>query len=293
MPTSPSTHVPSSFPAASPSRLRSNSPRQLSPASTEIFERNVQEPVPISTFAGELSPAHIPSHVMTEDRIPPALEASAQAITSDVLDADDVEILTTTSHQSVATADASQLHSPASPPPPSLQHVRSTDSERPPSIAFLPDGALEEGDRASSYGQLDPTDVRRLSFISFADVVQSEHQLASPPTGEPADGLHMTSSFHSGERRGSAQHSPRHGVFGTPPSGSGKLVNPRGESEVSPVRSSASVGVSYGDLTVETMRQAVRKTASGELPRAGTRGLGMSPIVSDEWSAMPRNRTDT
>lgn len=48
--------------AASPSRrVRSSSPGLHSPASSQIFERNVQEP--------ESSPA-IPAHIQTEDHIP-------------------------------------------------------------------------------------------------------------------------------------------------------------------------------------------------------------------------------
>ena len=160
--------------AASPSRMRSSSPRLHSPASSEIFERNVQEPVS-STLQGELSPAHIPSHVITEDHIPPALEASANAITSDELNPDEVEVITATAHQPAAVAlevssshaDLTQLASPMSP----LHHVKSEDSEasaQPSSI--IPPPGEEDG---SNYGSLNPTDPRRLSFISFSDVFQS------------------------------------------------------------------------------------------------------------------------
>jgi hypothetical protein len=88
---------------SSPSRLRSNSPLLHSPASSEIFERNVQERVAIASLGGDEPAAHIPSHVITEDLIPPALEASAQAITSQSLNPDDVEIVTSSSHQPAAT----------------------------------------------------------------------------------------------------------------------------------------------------------------------------------------------
>ena len=72
------------------------------------------------TLGGELSPAHIPAHVITEDSIPPALEASAQAITSVELNPDEVEIVTSASHQPAVTnlessashADLTSLSSP-------------------------------------------------------------------------------------------------------------------------------------------------------------------------------------
>jgi hypothetical protein len=109
--------------ASSPSRLRSSSPRLQSPASTEIFERNVQEPIPIANLHNELSPAHIPNHVLTEDHIPAALEASAEAITSSNLNADDVEIVTATSHQPAGASLASSSTTDVSSHlPPSLLH---------------------------------------------------------------------------------------------------------------------------------------------------------------------------
>src|SRR5215469_1836952 len=69
----------------SPGRVRSSSPRLHSPASSLIFERNVQEnPLPEDV-------AHsIPSHIQTEDFIPPVLEASSKAITDDHLNPDEV-----------------------------------------------------------------------------------------------------------------------------------------------------------------------------------------------------------
>jgi hypothetical protein len=51
----------------------------------------------------------------------------------------------------------------------------------------------------------------------------------------------------------------------------------------SPVRSGAlgSPGSQHGDLNIETMRQALRKTASGDLSGSGARSANMSP-ASDE-----------
>lgn len=323
IPNSPSRLPYNSAVSASPSRLRSSSPRLHSPASSEIFERNVQEPIPISTLGNELTEAHIPAHVMTEDDIPPALDASAEAITSKSLNPDQVEIVMSTAHQPAAAsvldgsfADLSSLNSP-------LRHEASLDSE-PASMqasSILP--SLED-DVASNYGQLDPNDVRRLSFISFKDIVHSEHQqqqqLAGSSLGEVGnrDSLHIGGhSFSSSinERAASPLRSPRSptsthsqtaasGGLATPPPGV-NITNPL--LEQSPVRFGSPGSLHgagpHGELTIETMRQSIRKTASGDLsnirPREGSDGLrsaGMSP-VSDEndllRQAQSRSRTNS
>lgn len=306
IPVSPSRHPYPSAAAVSPSRIRSSSPRMHSPASSEIFERNVQEPVPMADLQGDASAAsqHIPTHVITEDHIPPALEASAQAITSDELNPDEVEIVTSSSHQPAAAsvieggnresqADLASLQSPMSP----LHPVRSEDSEHAPS-GVMPAPGSEDADGTSNYGQLDPNDVRRLSFISFADVVQSEHQ--QPPAsalGEPGsrDSLQIASlpgSFKA-ERAGSPLRSPPSthsqslsgGVTTPPPGANVSPIDTAGQ-DTSPGRFGSPTSPhpqGHGDLTVETMRQAVRKTASGDLTGSGTgtRSTTMSPVDSD------------
>lgn len=301
MPISPSRHPYPSIAAASPSRLRSSSPRH-SPASSEIFERNVQEPVPIAELQGGEADAasHIPTHVTTEDHIPPALEASVQAITSEELNPDEVEIVMSSSHQPAAASvlDGAARESQADVTMSPLQPVRSEDSGHAPSGILPPPGG-EEGDGASTYGQLDPNDVRRLSFISFADVVQSEHQQPPPSAlGEPGsrDSLHIGSlpgSFKA-ERAGSPLRSPPSthsqslsGGVTTPPPGLN--INPAelGGADQSPGRVGSPASPhpqGHGDLTVETMRQAVRKTASGDLTGGGAAGRAsqaMSPVESD------------
>ncbi|KAK4539641.1 hypothetical protein LTR36_010467 [Oleoguttula mirabilis] len=291
--------------AASPSRLRSSSPRLHSPASSEIFERSVQEPVPMSTLQSDET-AHIPSHVMTEDHIPPALEATAQAITSGQLNADEVEIVTSSTHQpagasvlegSSSHADLTQLQSAM------LQHHKSEDSEAASYMhqsGMLPTGADDEG--ASNYGQLDPNDVRRLSFISFADVVQSEHQqhMASQLREVSSrDSLHIAglpSSVPSVAPQGTTSplRSPRSPVSSHSHSFSGEVVTPPpGVSDQLPARSGAAIGgpSQHGELTIETMRQAVRKTASGDL--SGVRNAGMSPISDESSLRETRSRTNT
>lgn len=137
-------------------RAVSTSPRLLSPASSLIFERDVQEPIPQVPADGE---ANIPAHFTTEDRIPPVLEASSIAIAGNV-DPDAVEILRSTAHIPATAA---------------VQPRSNSSSQQTQDIL----GLIDEGGMAasmhSSYGGLDSTDVRRLSFISFADVVQAEH----------------------------------------------------------------------------------------------------------------------
>jgi hypothetical protein len=293
--------------AASPSRLRSSSPRLHSPASSEIFERNVQEPVALSALQSESTPAHMPTHVITEDHIPAALEASAQAITSEELDPDDVEIVTSSAHQpavekvlegSTSFADLTSLQSP------SLKHTTSDASDLLPSVGGAHTGAEDEG--ASTYGQLDPNDVRRLSFISFADVVQSEHQqqAAGSSLGDVGnrDSLHIANFVpgnfsNAQERAGSPLRSPRSpsslsGGVTTPPLPG---VNVHPSEEQSPARSQtglASSGtIQHGELNIETMRQAVRKTASGDLSHV--RSAGMSPISDENSTREARSRTNT
>ena len=299
---------PSGIPA-SPSRLRSSSPRFHSPASSEIFERSVQEPVPMSTLPADES-AHIPSHVMTEDHIPAALEAAVEAITSENLNADEVEIVTSTAHQTAAAsvlessashADLSQLGSS------SLRRHRSDDAEFPHSIYQSGHiGTDEEG--AGSYGQLDPNDVRRVSFISFADVQNEQHQQQQMGShfGDAGsrDSLHMSSHKPTAlgsapDRAASPLRSPRSPSSSYSHSFSGGVTTPPPglnvpSHEQSPPRGAPSTGGSqHGELKIETMRQALRKTASGDL--SGTRAAGgMSPTSIDDNSLREtRSRTDT
>jgi hypothetical protein len=299
--------------ASSPSRLRSSSPRLQSPASTEIFERNVQEPIPIATLQNELSPAHIPNHVLTEDHIPAALEASAEAITSSNLNADEVEIVTATSHQPAGASLASSSTTDVSSHlPPSLLHQASDASEHASlnaaSSGFLPPPSHLEEENASSYGALDPNDVHRLSFISFADVVQSEHAhptVASDLAAGSRDSLHISSQPTTSPRSPSSTYSGS-GIV-TPPLTLGQSTSPNAiesalgrHADQSPVRSipvgSPGAHSAHGELTIETMRQAVRKTASGDL--GGVRGTNMSPVASplpaeDLFARQGRGRTNT
>jgi hypothetical protein len=165
---------------------------------------------------------------------------------------------------------------------------------------------LEE-ENASSYGALDLNDVHRLSFISFADVVQSEHAhptVASDLAAGSRDSLHISLQPTTSPRSPSSTYSGS-GIV-TPPLTLGTSTNQvesalgRHEDQ-SPVRSIPVVGSpgassAHGELTIETMRQAVRKTASGDL--GGVRSTNLSPVAStlpaeDLFARQGRGRTNT
>jgi hypothetical protein len=248
---------PHMVPMASPTR---RAQRSTSPASSQIFERNVQEP--------ELSPA-IPAHIQTEDRIPPALDASSLAITDDHLNPDKVEIVMHSAHQRASTAVAGSmadsLYSPSLPPD--------------EATAASSSAHVETNESTPNYGSLDSEDVRRLSFISFADVVQAEHvendresfgpgdsiqfmSLSSPPTSSAASEKGMGMGMGMGT---SIEHA-RTRSPGSPTSASGHVSHSTPLGEELP-------------LQVETMRQAIRKTGTGESPSASQ---PLSPVSVEE-----------
>lgn len=269
---------------SSPSRvLSSPSPRLSSPAGSQIFERDVQEAALIPN-----SPA-IPSHIITEDHVPPVLNASSEAITDDHLDPDSVEIITHANHQPAAVA----VNVTGIP-----DHMsNSWQDDLAASLAsadFRP--VADQTDSGSNYGSLDSADVRRLSFISFADVVQAEHQghagLAGSRESIRLAGLTSLSSMGNLDHRSpSPIRSPvssTTGGAGTSPPNS-KSASLRGI-ETSPSRKPLGSPVStnlsmsppmgclgiHGDVNVETMTQALKKTGSGDL--GGAKSHPTSPI---------------
>ncbi|KAF2084300.1 hypothetical protein K490DRAFT_49577 [Saccharata proteae CBS 121410] len=260
--------------AASPTRLRSSSPRLHSPASSQIFERNVQE---TASLHGELSPA-IPAHIQTEDHIPPALDASSLAITDSHLNPDEVEIVMHAAHQPAAVPGSASSALSESVSSPTLDEVASYQQHSEPA---------DEG--ASNYGALDKDDVRRLSFISFADVVQAEHAETS------RDSVHqMSLSSTTANRSPSPIRSPAssHGMGTSPPtSGAPSMKGMDGVSAKgarSPIASptvsaSPPLPVTGGELMVETMRQALRKTGSGDL--SGARSQPLSAVSAEDAGA--------
>lgn len=232
---------------ASPSHaVRSASPRHLSPATSQIFERDVQE----ATLAPELSPA-IPSHIQTEDHIPSVLEASSLVIT-DNMNPDDVEIVMHSAHQPAAATVPSSgsmldpVHAPMS------MH------------GDLNGHTMDSEEAGSSYGTVDPTDPRRLSFISFADVVHAEHvEHAEIAMGNLSPSV---GSFAAG-RSNSPIRSPNSQRMPSSPQSSG--LGSQTGFETSPVRggtASPSSGhqPAHGELTIETMRQTLEKSGNSD-----------------------------
>lgn len=269
-------------------------PRLHSPAS-QIFERSVQEDI----LPSQASPS-IPAHIRTENYIPPVLEASSAAITDEQLDPDSVEIVTHSAHQ------------PATGIPPSGEQSLSSSGM----VDHV--GLHSDTDElSSSYGALD-TDVRRLSFISFADVVNAEHAegesvysrdlsqsgtsgggpssatatATAPTTGNPRPII--PGGFHN--RSPSPLRSPTssHGLGTSPPTSiatsfKGLDTSPhhgiRRAGSPPPLAQSPESSSFGGELNVETMRQALRKTGSGDL--GGVMSATTSPIGNDEALGRP------
>jgi hypothetical protein len=216
------------------------------------------------------SPA-IPSHIQTENHIPPVLDASSEAITNNTLNPDSVEIVMHYSHQPAAVTVTG------------VGSSESTAGTWADDLIAHPD----KDDAASNYGALDSADVRRLSFISFADVVQSEHaEHAGSRDSIYVAGL-ISMSSAAINRSPSPVRSPVSSQgFGTSPPTS-KSASVKGV-ELSPSRkplgspASTHAPTNGGELTIETMSQALRRTGSGDL--SGGRSQPMSPASPDGLS---------
>jgi hypothetical protein len=251
--------------STSPQRnLYSSSPRIVSPAGSQIFERDVQD----DTLPGPNSPA-IPSHIQTENHIPPVLDASSEAITNNELNPDTVEIVMHSYHQPAAVAVTGM----------GMEPIAGNWADE---LIAHPD----RDDAASNYGALDSTDVRRLSFISFSDIVQSEHaEHAGSRDSMYVAGLSTLSSGYN--RSPSPVRSPVSSQgFGTSPPTSksasvkGVELSPRGKALGSPILTHPTLN--GGELTIETMSQALRRTGSGDL--SGVRSQPLSPSSPDGLS---------
>jgi hypothetical protein len=259
----------------SPSRGFTGSPRLSSPATSQIFERDVQD----SSVLLPNSPA-IPTHIQTENYIPPVLDDASEAITNHKLDPDSVEIVTHSSHQPASvTVTGANIGLPS---------YDLSASEWAAELASFADRDAVSTDNASNYGSLDSADVRRLSFISFADVVQSEHNPASGIAGS-RDSIHLaglTSLPAAMNRSPSPIRSP---VSSQGPETSPPTSNPGSMKgiELSPSRrplgsptstNNLKLNASGGDLNIETMSQALRRTGSTDLSHV--RSGPASPIES-------------
>ncbi|EGC45002.1 conserved hypothetical protein [Histoplasma capsulatum var. duboisii H88] len=289
-PVSPLNSLHSTRPSASPHRarnpyispsspnrgFRSASPRLHSPASSQIFERNVQE-----DFAPAQASPSIPSHIMTENHIPPILGASSAALTDKHLDPDSVEIITHNFHQpaSLSVTGGQLEHSMTSSWNDDLNPHIPSDVE----------------DSVSNYGALDSSDVQRLSFVSFADVVNGEH--AETDHASNRDSMYMAglstnvALFATQNRSPSPIRSPvsSHGFGTSPPTSVSPSTKGLDNSPNCGTRVAGSPrlcghspppGTFGGELSVETMRQALRRTGSGDF--GGFRSQPMSAVGNDD-----------
>jgi hypothetical protein len=261
---------------SSPTRGFSTSPRLSSPAGSQIFERDVQDPIVLAPTSNSA----IPTHIQTENYIPSVLDDASEAITNEKLDPDTVEIVTHSYHQPAAVTMAAGGSLSNS----TYDHSASDWVDELNSMA---ENGPHSGDNASNYGSLDSADVRRLSFISFADVVQAEHGGALGVTGS-RDSVHLAglTSLNSMNRSPSPIWSPvsSQGGPGTSPPTSnpgsikGFELSPSRKPIGSPTSGHLSNGA-MGDLNIETMTQALRRTGSGDLgqgrsiPQSPTEGI--------------------
>jgi hypothetical protein len=277
------------FSPSSPGRSGfASSPRLVSPAGSQIFERDVSAAVMPN------SPA-IPSHIQTEDYIPPVLDASSEAITDDHLNPDTVEIITHSSHQP-ASVTVTGL-SPYEPSPHWADELAAFSAQR----TATPTASA--ADNASNYGSFDTTDVRRLSFISFADVVQAEQ--AGPHGSRDSMYLAGLTSLAGGmasRRSPSPIRSPVSSAGGGGPGSASPPASKSGSVKGLEVGAGGSprkpppplgsptsmlsmllgggLGVPAGptvsgEIAIETMTEALRRTGSGDLSSGGASVGGM------------------
>ncbi|KAK6854527.1 hypothetical protein PG995_009620 [Apiospora arundinis] len=201
---------------------------------------------------------------------PPALDATSEAITDDHLNPDSVEIVTHASHQPAAVT------------------VTGAGPYETQSTSWVDElqSLAEKDEAASNYGSLDSTDIRRLSFISFADVVQAEQGnnniAASSRESMRIPGLTSLSSAAI-NRSPSPIRSPisSHAETSPPTSKSGSIkgldMSPSRKPLGSPSSGAHTLGAATNnDLNIETMSQALRRTGSTDLSTA--RSPPISPI---------------
>lgn len=276
-PTRQSTTSPIQTPS-SPGGGVSTSPRLASPAGSQIFERDVQEAAHVPN-----SPA-IPSHIITENHVPPVLDDASKAITDDHLDPDSVEIITHSSHQPAAVAVTGVPDHMSNSWQDDLASSLAASDFRP---------VHDHTDSGSNYGSLDNVDIRRLSFISFADVVQAEHQ-GHAGLGGSRESIHLAGLTSLSSAGGGLNRSPSPirspvssaGGASPPRSKTGSLrgieTSPSRKPLASPVSTTLSMSPSIpaiglpGELNVETMSQALGRTGSGDLN--GMRSIPISPV---------------
>lgn len=158
-----------------------------SPASSMIFERNVQEFSVAATSAGASSSKiwhnHDNTHYHGEDRVAPALDASTEAIINSKVNPEDIDVISLRRPSSIRArspteASLNSLWSPGSPT--LLQDAASSSGGGPRtrnnSMSVHPLTASHTGGSLSP-DKLNGGDGRQvLSFCSFADVVHTENE---------------------------------------------------------------------------------------------------------------------
>lgn len=252
---------PYNLPSSPHRNLFSSSPRPASPTGSQIFERDVLDSAPSLAI-----PSTIPSHIQTEDHIPAVLDASSEAITNENIDPDTVEIVMHVAHQPAAVTVTGVTSEPSE-----VWGEESTNH-------------LEEQPAPANYAALDSADVRRLSFISFQDIVQAEHaEQGNNRDSIYVAGLSSLSSTHN--RSPSPIRSPisSPGLEASPSTSQSASVgglSPKIRPLGSPVQSTHPAPVTTGELTIETMTQALRRTGSGDL--SGVRSQPLSPSSPTE-----------
>jgi hypothetical protein len=201
-------------------------------------------------------------------------------ITDAKLNPDEVEIVMHSAHQ---PASSHVGHTEAPGPLSSPLSLGNSHGDVP---SLSPAAALSESttsvdEQGNHYGSIDSSDVRRLSFISFADVVQGEH--AHDNGSLPPKDLHTSFSSTMANRSPSPVRSPASSrvpadfglsppTSGTPSikgvdiAGAGKQQPSVGTFPASPGSfATQSPNLSGSELHVETMSQALRNTRSGDL----------------------------
>ncbi|KAF4968876.1 hypothetical protein FZEAL_10332 [Fusarium zealandicum] len=246
---------------SSPSHGFAGSPGLSSAATSQIFERDVQD----STVLKPNSPS-VPAHIQTENYIPSVLDDASEAITNEKLDPDTVEIVTHSSHQPAAVTVTGANNG--------LPSYDQTPTEWAAELASFADRDAVSADNASNYGSLDSADVRRLSFISFADVVQAEHNPSAGVAGSH-DSIHLAglTSLPAAINRSpspirspvSSQAPETSPPTSNPGSMKGFELSPHRRPLGSPTSTTLTHNTSGNDLNIETMSQALRRTGSTDL----------------------------
>jgi hypothetical protein len=196
--------------------------------------------------------------------------------------------VTHSSHQPVAAAVASGITTPHPRSPATdgnwADELAASYSRAAAAAALA--SSLEREDSASNYGSMDAPDVRRLSFISFADVVQSEQHTGGGGHAGPAssrESMHVAGLTSLPHRSPSPMRSPVSSQASPPTSSPGSMkgldLSPGRKPVGSPAPSQQTLGLGgsgAGELNIETMTQALRRTGSADM--SAVRSLPTSPI---------------